>query len=69
MSEIFVDKNHVVKNMVQAVGWQKATALSLYEKALKAPSTDEFVRIKEKYGPLTDAYLRRFPDAKFYKAT
>lgn len=50
------------------VGVEKAKGLSLYKKAVYAPSKDIVKYIKDQFGPKTTDYLSKFDDETLYRS-
>lgn len=67
-ANIFLDALHVKKNMSPRLGSERASGLSLYERALRAPCKDVVDIMKAQYGEKQRAYLGRFADKELYRA-
>lgn len=67
-ASLFLDALHVKKNMSPLLGSNRAAGVSLYERALYAPSKAEVDSIKEQYGLKQSTYLSRFRDSELYRA-
>lgn len=67
-AKLFLDMLHVKKNMSPHLGSEKASALSLYERAVRAPSEAQASTIMAQYGPNQRAYLDKFPKCEVYRS-
>lgn len=67
-AELFLDMLHVKKNMGPKLGPEKSTGLSLFERAVRAPSRTQVDALKAQYGPKQKAYLSKFADSEIYRA-
>lgn len=67
-AKMFLDPLHVKKNMGAKLGANKVLGLSLYERALLAPSRAKVDEIIEQYGEQQRKYLDKFDKSELYKA-
>ena len=67
-AKLFLDPLHVKKNMLKALGKEKAAGIAQYERAVHAPSRSAVDAVKRTYGQKTAQYLSRFPDTALYRA-
>lgn len=65
---MFLDLLHVRKNMGSKLGATKEIGLSLYERALHAPSRSAVDEIVAGYGDVQRQYLSKFHRSEIYKA-
>lgn len=67
-AKLFIDLSHVKKNILKALGIEKAAGVAQHERAVQAPSFITVHAVKQTYGVKTAKYLSRFPDARLYRA-
>ncbi|CAN8075950.1 unnamed protein product [Agarophyton chilense] len=67
-AKIFLDPLHVRKNMGAKLGATKAVGISLYERALYAPTCAAVDEIVLQYSRQQRAYLSKFEKSDLYKA-
>lgn len=67
-AKMFLDPMHVKKNMGSKLGRFKASGISYYEQALRAPSKEEVDRIIEYYSDEQKTYLKSFEKPELYTA-
>jgi hypothetical protein len=64
----FYDERHVKKNMGPKLGTEKTDGLTLYSKALRAPSRAKADSYVAQYGPKQVSYLSRFGFDQLYRS-
>lgn len=67
-AKLFLDPLHVKKNMGPKLGSEKAVGLSLYERAVRAPSQAEVDNLVAEYPEAQRLYLGKFPKSELYRA-
>ena len=67
-AKLFLDPLHVMKNMLKALGKEKAAGIAQYERSVHAPSRGAVDAVKRTYGQKTAQYLSRLPDTALYRA-
>ena len=68
-AEIFLDQNHVIKNMMNKLpNNEKEDAKSKFLRAVKAPTKDRADQVIRSFGPVMGQYLARFPKKNWVRA-
>lgn len=67
-AKMFLDPMHVRKNMGSALGASRAVGISLYDKALYAPTEAAVDEVVARYSETQAKYLGRFKRSELYRA-
>lgn len=67
-AELSIDPFHMKKNMGLKMKDEKAVVISMYGRAVRAPSKNEMDKIISEYGVRQQIYLAQFPRSELNRA-